>query len=188
MEGKYSTALSHLVLAGTGAYCLKSVYGGDLKFSHGCFGIIIVNNLLGLWTNGNPRYGDSVYKIFRITREMQDLFVLPFVTTTLWLNYSYRWEYSYAHAIAPVFPFITFLVDKKAYELTNLILTCSLASMTVISFLHDNYYGLVASVSYMFDYFLKKEDNETFLDIPTQDLSNYIMCFFAYFSLHAMLD
>lgn len=53
MTTRYSTALSHLVLAGTSIYCY---IGAAKKIGHSyprcCFGILIANSLIGVWRWG----------------------------------------------------------------------------------------------------------------------------------------
>lgn len=55
---RYSTALSHLVLAGTGIYCLKAYGVKEPKCAVASFGLVVVNSALGVW-----RYGMNINRI-----------------------------------------------------------------------------------------------------------------------------
>lgn len=48
----YPTAFSHLVLAGTSIYCLRTVGTQQIGFQQLCFGTIVVNSVLGVWRYG----------------------------------------------------------------------------------------------------------------------------------------
>lgn len=52
MPHDYATALSHLVLAGTGIYCLTQVGYKEFSFPTVAYGLITTNSILGIWRYG----------------------------------------------------------------------------------------------------------------------------------------
>ncbi|XP_023016393.1 uncharacterized protein [Leptinotarsa decemlineata] len=190
MSTSYSTALSHIILAGTGIYCYLGVNDHSLYFPQCSFGSIIVNSLLGVWRWGNPSYGRNSNGLYKFTSLLQDLLALPCIVSTELLQYGYMKEIAYAYTLVSVLPLITYICDNRnmSNDLLNTILGANCITLGVLSFLHQNYFGIAACVSYAFNHFLVRNDDETYFDIPSQDLYNYAMCFFAFFGLKTVLD
>ncbi|XP_028139189.1 uncharacterized protein LOC114333504 [Diabrotica virgifera virgifera] len=188
MSTSYSTALSHIVLAGTSIYCcLRSE---SIIYAQCSFASIMVNSLLGVWRWGNPDYGPNTDKVYKITTLLQDSIVLPFIVSTLWIQYGYTYEVALGNMIIPLIPVISYLANSnyRSLELLDGILCLNCGVLLYLSFTEENYFGLAAGVSYLVNYFWIKKGDRSQFDIPTQDLFNYAMCFFAYFSLKAVLD
>ncbi|KAK4878981.1 hypothetical protein RN001_007127 [Aquatica leii] len=185
MSHRYSTALSHLVLAGTSIYCLHAYYGGELKLPCASYTIIITNSLLGTWRWGNPDYGDSVENIYNFTTFLQGITSLPFVVAQVWLNQGYPFELAICHAGASLIPFSLYLADKSKEDITDAIIAIGGISLGVTSLLQGNYFGVAASVSYLFNHFVLRE-GQLDIDLPIIDLYNYGLCFFCYFALRAL--
>lgn len=187
---RYSTALSHIFLSGTGLYCLKTLNRYRLPFAKVSFGVIVFNSLLGIWRWGNPTYGDKVDKFYKFTLKLQDVLVLPGIVTTIWLKYSYSQELACAHTIVSLLPLIIYLYDDKKQEVMDGLLGGNIFSLAVVSYYHENFYGITTAMSYILNYFLiKRNVIVNFpLEVPTQDLFNYSMCFFAFFALKAVLE
>ncbi|KAJ8936733.1 hypothetical protein NQ314_012180 [Rhamnusium bicolor] len=190
MSTRYSTALSHIILAGTGIYCLVGSKNHASSFPQGSFGIITLNSLLGIWRWGNPSYGSSVVDLYNFTSILQDLLVLPCIVTTIWLTYGYTWEIAYAYTVVSILPLITYICDNsnRSNEMVDIIIGVNCISLGVLSFIHQNYFGVASSISYAFTHFIVKNDNETYFNVTSQDFYNYTMCFFAVFALKAILD
>lgn len=87
-----------------------------------------------------------------------------------------------------MWPLCMFLFRKKQYKLSNMVVTINVISLAILSYMYNNYYGFATAFTYCFDYFFTKGDNENFLNIPSQDLSNYIMCFLTFFSVQTLFD
>ncbi|KAJ8920847.1 hypothetical protein NQ315_015639 [Exocentrus adspersus] len=191
MSTSYSTALSHIILAGTGIYCLiGSKHFGQKFFPRGSFGIIILHSAIGIWRWGNPSYGQKAAKLYKLTSLLQDLIALPCIVTTIWLSYGYMWQIAYAYTLASLFPLVAYMCDHNNIdnEMTDVVIGANCISLGVLAFIHQNYFGVAASISYAFTHFVIKNDNETYFNITSQDLYNYAMCFFAFFALKTVLD
>ncbi|EFA03612.1 uncharacterized protein LOC658581 [Tribolium castaneum] len=189
MPHRYSTAFSHLVLAGTGIYCLVQIKDAHFHCPHITFGLITVNSLIGLWRWGNPEYGDKAERLYSFTSYLQLLFALPCITTTEWLGYGYDRYLSWAWTILPTIPLVCYLVDASSDEkLEEAIIPINLIALGVVCFLAENYYGIAAAVSYAIDHYIVLKQGESLESIPAQDLYNYGLCFFAYFALRAIGD
>ncbi|KAG5896902.1 hypothetical protein JTB14_033540 [Gonioctena quinquepunctata] len=104
MSTSYSTALSHIVLAGTGVYCWLGVKDHSLIFPQCSFGSIIVNSLIGIWRWGNPSYGPDSDWLYKLTCLLQDLLALPCIVSTLWLQYGYMKEIAYGYLLVSAIP------------------------------------------------------------------------------------
>ncbi|RZC36588.1 hypothetical protein BDFB_012149 [Asbolus verrucosus] len=190
MPHRYSTALSHLVLAGTGICCLVHIRGQPLNCPHVTFGIITVNSVIGIWRWGNPDYGDKTDGIYKFTSYLQYLFALPCITTTVWLISGYERTFSCAWALLPLGALIFYFIENSTDTrdtLMEILIPLGLIALGVVSFLAENYYGIATAISYAIDHYcvLKQERN---YDIPAQDLYNYGVCFFLYFALRAIGD
>ncbi|XP_072383014.1 uncharacterized protein [Diabrotica undecimpunctata] len=191
MSTSYSTALSHIVLAGTSIYCYLGAK--SIIYARCSYASILINSLLGVWRWGNPSYGPDANKVYKITTLLQDSIVLPFIVSTLWIQYDifqYTYEVALANMIIPLIPVVSYLSNSNStnLELLDGILFLNCGVLLWLSFTEENYFGLAAGVSYLVNYFWIKKDDRRHFDIPTQDLFNYAMCFFAYFSLRAVLD
>ncbi|XP_060517089.1 uncharacterized protein LOC132696341 [Cylas formicarius] len=190
---RYSTALSHIILAGTAFYCLKFTNKSNLQFARLSFGILGVNSVLGVWRWGNPSYGHKIEKLYRLTSILQDLLALPLIVTNIWLNYHYSLELAYAHTLVALFPLLAYLYNTRNIDVVDGFLAANCISLGLISLTNQNHYGLTTMVSFTLNYFFIKRDVMGYLpgsyyDVPTQDLYNYSMCFFAYFALKAVSD
>ncbi|CAG9768526.1 unnamed protein product [Ceutorhynchus assimilis] len=185
---QYLTALSHIILAGTGLYCFKSVDDMFCKFA---YGIITFHSLLGIWRWGNPSYGHKIDTHYRLTSKLQDFLVLPGIVTTIWLKYNYFPNLAYSHNVIALVPLLLYLYEKRNNEpLEDLFLGGNLLSLLLVSTMNSNYYGITASLSFVLSYFVIKREviNILSIDVPIHDLFNYSMCFFVLFARNAILD
>lgn len=112
---------------------------------------------------------------------------MPCIACHIWLGYGYMQELAYAHAGAPLIPFAAYLANKEKGEVTQTILAITTISLGVVCTMEKNYFGLAAAVSFLVDYFYVKEENDI-MNIPSEDLFNYVMCFVSFFSLRALND
>ncbi|KAF2899765.1 hypothetical protein ILUMI_06419 [Ignelater luminosus] len=186
MSHRYSSAFSHLILAGTGIYCLVQYHGDSFKFPCISYGVIITNSLLGVWRWGNPDHGHKVEKPYNFTGFLQNIISLPFIVTQVWLAYNYQKELAYLHSLVSVLPLTLYLADRSKDDLVDLIIAANCVSLGVVSFLHENYYGISAAISYMINHFWLREGNFDIEDVPVLDLFNYGLCFFCYFALRTL--
>lgn len=185
---RYSTALSHIVLAGTSLYCLKILHIYKLHFAKLSYGLIALNSLLGIWRWGNPTYGYKIDKLYNFTSKIQDLLVFPGIVTTIWLKYHYSFELASAHIFVSLIPLLIYLYDSKKNKVIDSFLGSNVFSLFYISLMKENYYGLTTALSFTLNYFFIKRDILLYLpvEVPTQDLFNYSMCFFSIFALKAV--
>lgn len=63
MTTRYSTALSHIVLAGTSIFCYIGARELPYTYPRCCFGIIIANSLIGTWRWGKYLHSCTDRKI-----------------------------------------------------------------------------------------------------------------------------
>ncbi|GJQ66950.1 hypothetical protein Trydic_g7964 [Trypoxylus dichotomus] len=164
MPYQYSTALSHIVLAGTGIYCMASYRqlpnddGNHLPCA--TFGIIITNSLLGTWRWGNPDYGHTLEKPYNFTFFLQCIFALPCIAGQIWLMNDYersKLNMSYYLVSSDIFLtnilagvggycLVIYLMQKGLYNETALVLEFPYAT-----FLFITLHGLVGGVIYAQD-------------------------------------
>ncbi|KAB0798214.1 hypothetical protein PPYR_09207 [Photinus pyralis] len=183
MSYRYSTALSHIVLAGTGIYCLNRYHGANLPVC--AYSIIVTNSLLGVWRWGNPHYGHKIDRLYNFTSLLQILTSLPLVVTQVWLNLGYKEELAVLHCGASILPFCLYLAGRSKEDIIDASIALNVISLGVISLLHENYYGVAASISYFFNHFFLRE-GQFDVDIPITDLYNYGLSFFCYFSYRSL--
>ncbi|XP_050306825.1 uncharacterized protein LOC126743663 [Anthonomus grandis grandis] len=184
---RYSTALSHIFLAGISIYCWKNV-NRDWPFPQVAFGIIAFHSLLGVWKWGNPTYGQKIDRLYGLTTTLQDLLVLPCIVTTLWLKYSYSLNFVISHSTLTLLPLALLLQSHQKFDVIDVFLLGNVLSSFVVSYFNDNQFGVSVTLSYILSYFIIKRDmiNSLPMDVPIQDLFNYSMCFFCYFALKAV--
>ncbi|KAF5273556.1 hypothetical protein FQR65_LT04554 [Abscondita terminalis] len=185
MSHRYSTAISHIVLAGTGIYCLCRTSSVSFSLPWCTYTVIITNSLLGVWKWGNPDYGDSVDDVYNFTSFLQMITTLPFITAQFWLTHDYRYELGICHAGASLIPFSLYLADKSKEEATDTLIAITGISLGVASFLAENYFGVASSISYLFNHFILRE-GQFDTDFPILDLYNYGLCFFCFFALKTL--
>ncbi|XP_056645465.1 uncharacterized protein LOC130450835 [Diorhabda sublineata] len=188
MSTNYSTALSHIVLAGTSIYCYicsKSIINARCSFA-----FILINSLLGVWRWGNPSYGSNTDNMYRITTLIQDLFALPFIVSTIWIQYGYTNEIALGNMIIPLVPLVIYFSNKNriSSDFADVITIVNCGALSFLSYTYENYFGMSASLSYIVNHFWIKKNTENYFDVPTQVLLNYATCFFAYFGLKAILN
>nr|CAI5866153.1 unnamed protein product [Callosobruchus analis] len=188
MSSNYGTALSHIILAGTGVYCYLAVKDSPYFFSQCSFGVIVANSLIGLWRWGNPSYGQDADGLYRLTSFVQDVVALPFIACEIWLNYGFAREIALADALLSLSPLILYLGKNDTSDLIDTVIASNAVILGVLSFIHQNYFGLAACLSYIFAHFAIREDKQTHFSINSQDLYNYGLCFYAAFALRAVLD
>lgn len=99
-------------------------------------------------------------------------------------------EIAYAYTLASLLPLISYIFDKSrvSSDLLDTLIGANCITLGVLSLVHQNYFGVAASISYGFSHFMIRNDDETYFDVNSQDLYNYAMCFFAFFGLNAVLD
>lgn len=66
MTTRYLTALSHVVLAGTGIYCYIGAKDHPYFYPKCCFGVIIVNSLIGIWRWGKLKNNSQIFELLII--------------------------------------------------------------------------------------------------------------------------
>lgn len=138
---------------------------------------------------GNPDYGPGSDILYRVTQLLQDYLVLPCIVSSVWLQYSYPREVATLYTIISFIPIVTNFCDNDTSKnLLDAIVGVNCLTLFVLSVIYQNYYGIAACISHAFNHFIIKEDNETYFNVTSQDLYNYAMCFFAYFSLRTILD
>ncbi|KAK9736248.1 hypothetical protein QE152_g12664 [Popillia japonica] len=114
MPHQYSTALSHMILAGTGLYCLIQYRHGEIcQLPCAMFGIIITNSVLGIWRWGNPDHGDKLEKPYNFTFYLQTIFVMPCIAGQIWLMNGYEQILAYLHPMLSCIPFTAYFADKN---------------------------------------------------------------------------
>ncbi|KAJ8983338.1 hypothetical protein NQ317_003143 [Molorchus minor] len=189
MAVNYGTALSHLCLAGTGIYYWMGLRQSGF-FPRGSYDIIIINSIVGVWRWGinyrNPSYGHDAAPLYKFTSFLQDILVLPCITTSLMFTYNYQMELGYAYTAASLIPFIAYVAHKSYNEMVDLIIIINCISLGAVTLLQQNYNGVAAAVSYAFAHLIRKE-NDNYPDIPNQDMYNYAMIFFSAFAFHAIV-
>lgn len=115
--------------------------------------------------------------------------MLPCLVSTVWLQYSYPSEIATAYTLLSFLPIINNLNDNETSKtILDTIIGVNCLTLFVLSVMYQNYYGVAACLSHTFNHFIVKEDNGTYFNVTSQDLYNYAMCFFAYFSLRTVLD
>ncbi|KAL1493990.1 hypothetical protein ABEB36_009666 [Hypothenemus hampei] len=186
---QYSTALSHIFLAGTSFYCLRISSINQLLFCKFSFGIIMFHSILGIWRWGNPQYGYKIDKIYKLAGLLQDLLVLPCIVTTIWLRYNFSFSLAGVHTVISIIPLLIYLFNRRN-EPVDAFLIGNVLSLVVISTYHGNPFGISMAMSYIISYFIIKHDmlSNLPIEVPTQDLFNYSMCFFVIFALRAVLE
>lgn len=138
---------------------------------------------------GNPDYGPGSDILYRFTLLLQDYLVLPCIVSTVWLQYSYSSDIATAYTLLSFMPIVTNMCDNETSKnLLDTVVGVNCLTLFVLSVIYQNYYGLAACVSHAFNHFIIREDNETYFNVTSQDLYNYAMCFFTYFSLRTILD
>lgn len=212
---RYSTALSYIVLSGICLYCLKSFgtrNGRGIPLL--TYGVTLANSILGVWywgrctikkliklaliqktttrckTNlafvlGNPLHGQNVEKPYKLTQILLTLFYLPLIVTDTWLRNGYKQEIAYAHAAVSLIPFVQYLVAKIKLNILDVIIALNVMSLIYISFVTENYFGITAAMSYAINHFVLAKERDLF-NVPAEDVYNYGLCFFAYFSLRTI--
>lgn len=125
-------------------------------------------------------------KPYEITAFLQTITVLPFVVTQVYLGYNYQVELAYIHSAVALLPLTLYLADRAKDELIDTIIAVNGISLGFIAFIHQNYYGLSASISYLFNHFCLRDGNFDFENVPAIDLFNYGLCFFCYFALQTL--
>ncbi|RZC35900.1 hypothetical protein BDFB_013399 [Asbolus verrucosus] len=175
MSENLSVALSHMLLAGTGIYCLIQIKDDSVFLPHATFGIITVHNIIAVWRWGSDQ-GLRVNDIYNFTSYTQLLFALPCITTTLWLANGYQREISWAWAIVPMIPFVCYLINDFDMTLIEIMVLLNSAAVGAVSFKAGNNFGIAAAVAYAISHFC----------INRFVVYNCGLCFFAYFSLRAL--
>lgn len=138
---------------------------------------------------GNPGYGACSDILYRFTLTLQDYLVLPCIVSTVWLQYSYPYDLATIYFVLSFLPIVTNLFDNEtSRNLLDAVVGVNCLTLFVLSVMYQNYYGIAACISHAFNHFIIKEDNETYFNVTSQDLYNYAMCFFAFFSLRTILD
>lgn len=153
--------------------------------------VIVEYNVLFLFFLGNPSFGQNAVKLYRFTSLLQDLLALPCIVTSIWLTYGYMWQIAYAYTLVSLLPLLAYYIcDLNSFDndMVDVVIGANCISLGVLSFIHQNYFGVAASISYAFNHFIVKNDNETYFNVTSQDLYNYAMCFFAFFALKTVLD
>ncbi|EFA00298.1 hypothetical protein TcasGA2_TC003131 [Tribolium castaneum] len=168
--------LSHAALAGTGIYCLLQVKNENMFCPHISFGIITINNIIGMcWCLSS--YDNRIYDIFRFTSYCQSLFALPGITTSVWLANGYPKEWSWAWIITPIFPLVCYLTDAEMdMPLVDLLILFNLVGLGVVSFVKNLSYGVGATIAFALSHCY----------ITHTTLYNYGLCFYSYFALRCL--
>nr|CAH7722506.1 unnamed protein product [Callosobruchus chinensis] len=142
MSSNYGTALSHIILAGTGVYCYLAVKDSPYFFSQCSFGVIVANSLIGLWRWGNPSYGQDADSLYRLTSFLQDVVALPFIACETWLNYGFAREIALADALLSLSPLVLYLGKNDSRNLIDTVIASNAAIIGVLSFIHQNYFEI----------------------------------------------
>lgn len=139
---------------------------------------------------GNPSYGPQADSLYVFTSLLQDYLVLPCIVASVWRQYGYLNEIAYAYAFVSFLPIITQITEDTDVnkDLFDTMVAFNCLTLGTLSLIYQNYFGIAACVSYAFTHFVIKNDHETYFAINSQDLYNYAMCFFAFFSLKTVLD
>lgn len=77
--------------------------------------------------------------------------------------------------------------SNKLIKFIDSITIINLISLLIISFLHQNFYGIAAGVTFATAHFVIT-DCFTFRDSPAIDFNNYCMCFYTMFAFKAIND
>ncbi|KAF2899764.1 hypothetical protein ILUMI_06418 [Ignelater luminosus] len=182
-----SSAFSHLMLAGTGVYCLVSYPGCSKKFNLPCMALklIVTNSMIGMWRWGIPENGEKLDKVYKLTGLFQNIVTLPFMVTEAWLIYGYQKELAYLHSLTAVIPFTLYLADKPHDDLIDLIVALNFESLMIVSCMNENYYGVLAALCYIFSRAAVANNRQEIEEIPSRDVSNFLLCIFCYFIMRS---
>lgn len=129
----------------------------------------------------------KVDKPYQVTRFLQRIFALPCIACQLWLTYNYQREIAYLHLVLSLIPLTQYIANKTRDDVIDGLLLLNVISTSVVSYLHENYFGIAAALSFFINHFCVRDESD-FFEVPNYDLYNYGMCFFTYFSLRALMD
>lgn len=175
--------ISHAILAETAICSWTETPKMPYHLPHIAYATIAVTSIIGMdrWSNGNK----TIKKIYKHAMYFQSIFVLPLITTSLWLNNDCNLELSLLWAVIPIFPFLYYLSwEELSVEVEENFNELALIPLVSLSFMKENIYGLATAIAYDLAQFCFKHGDA--FDIPHIAFGNYCLCFFLYFARKAL--
>lgn len=186
MTHRYSTALSYIVLAGTGTYCFKTAHYPLTTLPSVGYGLVIAHSIFGIWKWGNPDHGDISDKVYQWAKFFKEIFTFPCFMGQLYIHHGYQAMYGHIHPGISLFPLILRIKDDEVRDdVVDSVLALNIISGAIVSVLNENYWGIATVLSFGFQHFALAKGHES-IDIPPVDLCNYAFCFVCYFALRAL--
>lgn len=125
---------------------------------------------------------------YTVTSKLRQYCILPLFVYQLCLMYSISPEITNAHLIGILIAFVVGLAASRFNrDLLKIFLFIYLCSLVYLCYLHSNYYGLNAGLTFAFAHFVIT-DRYTYLDFPAIDFYNYCICFYLLFCWKAIND
>lgn len=176
-ERNISVLFSHCALVGVGIYCLIQIKDEDIFCGHITFGVITINNIFGIcWNLNSDDY--MLQNLFKISANIQSLFALSYITTTVWLNHGYPAEWIWTWAVVPICLLFCYVVNGEVDTLlVELMILLNLVGLGAVSVVKRLYYGIAASMAYAIAQCFKNSYYAVY---------NFGLCCFAYFALRSI--
>lgn len=191
VETHYSTAFTHILLAGSTLWALKSTFNTTeypYKWIYGTFVPLLVLSILGIFRFGNPQYGYKLRTLYNNILFLSSTLCFPCMAIELHFYYGYDGNFALMNIVAAVFPIVCHYASKKPNEyMSDMSLIISLLFVCYIGYVARNYYALAAALCYAGNFFVIGTCG-TFADMPAVELFTVGLCFFNWFTARAVKD
>ncbi|KAK7793730.1 hypothetical protein R5R35_007881 [Gryllus longicercus] len=188
-EPRMSTAICHLLLAGSSAWTCRTLHNaGQIQWAYGTLGLYFAKSVVGILRYGN-RYGYEIASLYNFVEMWSIAIGIPFIASDLYFLLHYSYSLSIFHAFLG-FVLVAGIVIGTHYMILSylsLILIGSLLSVVVVGFLNENYWAMAGALSYSVNLYGIKHHG-TIGRVPSVDLYTVGLCFFNYFIYKALTD
>lgn len=187
---KLRSAISYGAVCGSAFWALTQSYTEGAEDYWTCsnlaYALISIHSMVGFWkfsrANGNAR----VFRYYKLLTFFANIFTVPLICVDMYMYSFYPFEIAYLHLFYPTVAFYCWFSKRKPHFANDLVTFLSLSSLSFISAMHKNYYGLWAGVTHASAHFVLGKAGRS-IGVNSKDAQNYLMAFFVYFSLRALV-
>lgn len=118
------------------------------------------------------------------------IYSVPLIIVDIYLYYMFNYKVAFIHLFYPLSAFIPRICGcnkKESVQMIDFIVMLHVGSITTISAMKHNYYGLMAAVVLAISHFFISAERKT-LGMESRTVQNFLMCAFVILAFKALVD
>lgn len=178
-------------LCGTAFWALTQSYSDGTEDYWSCsnvaYALITLHGMFGFWKYGRSTSNARIPKFYKPLSLLSSIYTIPLICVDMYLFNFFNFEVAYFHLIYPFVALFHCLRKKKrnckGIDIVNFM---SLTSLSFVSAMSKNYWGLSAAVVHAVANYVIRQSGKI-LGVNCRELTHVLMAVFVFLSLRSLV-